>query len=106
MSNYGYIMRGSATNGVNGKRTVMAYKDKEGVHTIRIPRFSADKAVNKNYRFGDKNNRNVDRIMKTAPILAARGDESSQCTTMGKETVVQKKIQAYLNFPSLLLPMT
>ena len=97
-------MRGSATDGVNGKITVMAYN--EGVHTIRIPHFSADKAVNKNYRFGDKYNRCVDQIMETAPILAARGDESSQCTTMGKETVVQKKIQAYLNIPSLLLPMT
>ena len=86
-------MRGSATNGVNGKRTVMAYKDKEGVHTIQIPRFSADKAVNKNYRLGDNNNKNVDIIMKNAPILAARGDESSQCTTMGKETVVQKKFK-------------
>ena len=100
-THYGYIMRGSATKGANGKMTVMAYK--EGEYTIRIPRFSDDKEVNANYRVGNKKNKNVDRIRMSAPVLAARGDESSQCTTMGKNTVVQKKNQACLNFPSLLL---
>ena len=82
-SNYGYIMKGSATKGFNGKLTIMAYQN--GPYTIRIPRFSDNARVeNADYRVGDHRNDNQDRIRMSAPILAARGDESSQCTAIGK----------------------
>ena len=82
-SNYGYIMKGSATKGFNGKITIMAYQN--GPYTIRIPRFSDNARVeNADYRVGDHRNDNQDRIRMSAPILAARGDESSQCAAIGK----------------------
>ena len=83
-TNYGYLMKGSATNDLNGKVTIMAYQDPP-TYMIRFPRFSDNARIeNENYRVGDSQNDNQDRIRMFAPVLAARGDESSQCTTIGK----------------------
>ena len=84
-------MRGSAINGARGLMTVMAYK--EGVHTVRIRRFSDDKRVNRKYRVGNSENNNKAMVRLSAPYLATRGDESSECRTMGKDTVVRKKFK-------------
>ena len=59
-SNYGYIMKGSATINVDGKITIMAYQN--GPYQNRIPRFSNNARVKgQNYRVGNRRNDNLDQ---------------------------------------------
>ena len=82
---YGWLMEGSAKTNqwgrlTNGKRTIMAYQDSNGVYSDGIARFSDNKKYgNEVYTVGNKNNDNHDQIRFAAPFLAKKGDESCTC---------------------------
>ena len=63
MSNYGYIMKGSATgDNFDGKLTIMAYEN--GRYRLRIPRFSKNARVKgESFRLGNRRNDNREQIL-------------------------------------------